>query len=438
LVLFFKKEHSSLSGYFARDCGVARTGLASQKIRQRNTGSSDMPTARLLAAATVAALLTSFPARAQSFTALYAFRSGDDGALPLGGLVYSQGFLYGTTNVGGSLRCSGTGCGTAFQVNATTGAERVLHRFLTGHGGVYVSGGLTQIGGTLYGTAENGGADSAGVVFQLDPSTHSTTVLDRLRAKRDGAYPMGGVVAASSLLYGTAFSGGATGQGTIFQVDPATGKASAVYSFKAFADGAKPLAGLAYHAGVLYGTTSAGGAAGCTQNGGCGTVFKFDLSTGTETVLHAFTGGADGSYPAASMMYRNGTLYGTTAGGGSTSCTNGCGTLFSMDPNSGTETVLHSFTNGADGGYPYAGVLYQNGMLYGTTLEGGGTNCGRCFGTVYGLNITTGTETVLYSFTGGTDGAYPEGPLTANAGVIYGTTTQGGVGSYGTVFAVKP
>jgi uncharacterized repeat protein (TIGR03803 family) len=398
-----------------------------------------MPPRIWIAAASVAALLTPFSVQAQTFRTLYAFNgSAGDGDTPNGGLAYSQGVLYGTTNVGGSLGCSGTGCGTSFQVNASTGAERVLHRFVLGHGGAYATGGLTQVGTTYYGTTEYGGMNSAGVVFQLDPSTRSTSVVYRFRGEPDGAYPIDGVITANGLLYGTTFSGGTAGEGAIFQLDPATGKETTIYSFTGHQDGASPLADVIYQAGALYGTTSVGGGGGCKQNGGCGTVFKFDLTARTETVLHAFTGGADGDYPVAALTYENGVLYGTTAGGGSKSCTHGCGTVFSVDPNSGAKTVLYSFTAGADGGYPYAGVLYQSGTLYGTTLEGGGANCGPCFGIVYGLNIATGTETVLYSFSGGSDGAYPEGALTANAGVIYGVTTQGGVGDTGTVFAVTP
>jgi uncharacterized repeat protein (TIGR03803 family) len=139
-------------------------------------------------------------------------------------------------------------------------------------------------------------------------------------------------------------------------------KFTTLYSFTGLADGAAPVAGLTYVGGALYGTTSAGGAIGQTLcPDGCGVVFKIDPTTGAETVVHAFTNVPDGAFPAAGLIYEGGLLYGTTPGGGTAKCpdsTEGCGTVFKLDPSTGVETVIYSFKNGGKvGGAPSAGLL---------------------------------------------------------------------------------
>lgn len=166
-------------------------------------------------------------------------------------------------------------------------------------------------------------------------------------------------------------------------------------------------------------------------------VFKVDKN-GNETVLYSFTGGADGGFPEAGLVLdAAGNLYGTTESGGDTSCgpPSGCGTVFKVDK-AGNETVLHAFAGGTDGSTPLAGLVRDAvGDLYGTTVSGGsgGTSCGGC-GTVFKVD-RSGTETVLYSFAGDPDGASPEGGLIQDGeGNLYGTTAGGGANFNGTVF----
>lgn len=165
-------------------------------------------------------------------------------------------------------------------------------------------------------------------------------------------------------------------------------------------------------------TPSAQAQAGC-EGYGCGTVFKLDKFS--ETVLYNFQGSPDGGSPLISgvVMDPSGTMYGTTEIGGTTGCGGfGCGTVYKLD-SSGTETVLYSFTGGTDGSNPYAGVVRDAaGNLYGTTAAGGAYN----FGTVFKVD-TNANETVLHSFAGGTDGGDPEaGLLLDETGTLYGTT----------------
>lgn len=172
-----------------------------------------------------------------------------------------------------------------------------------------------------------------------------------------------------------------------------------LYSFGAPPDGNYPHSDLIGTGGTFYGTTFAGGANYCGSSR-CGTVFSITTG-GAEKVLHSFGNGTDGFFPFAGLTSVDGTLYGTTGNGGAYNAGTG-GTVFSITTG-GTEKVLHSFGSGTDGSSPTADLIDVKGTLYGTTGAGGAYNAGTVF------SITTsGTEKVLYSFTGGADGDIPQ------------------------------
>ena len=247
-------------------------------------------------------------------------------------------------------------------------------------------------------------------------------------------------------LYGTSKSGGASNQGTVFQLAMgANGWIETVlYSFSGGADGGQPVAEVAIDAaGNLYGTTSAGGGGPC--NGGCGTVFELTPSSGnwTETALYTFSGSSDGSQPFAGLvMDASGNLYGTTESGGTTgpNCSAGCGVVFELTQESGswTQSVLYSFAGGNDGASPYDALTFDaKGNLYGTTYSGGSYDKGTVFEVSNSANGWT--EIVLRAFTGAGDGSSPIGGLVFDAtGNLYGTTFQGGAHGYGSVFKLLP
>jgi uncharacterized repeat protein (TIGR03803 family) len=234
-------------------------------------------------------------------------------------------------------------------------------------------------------------------------------------------------------LYGTNQIGGdlncwvvGPGCGTVFKVD-STGQYTVLHTFTG-TDGATPRASLILDpAGNLYGTTSDGGASGV------GTVFKLDAAGKNFRSLHSFTW-TDGAYPWYGMIWdkNGGNLYGTTNYGGAS----GNGTVFKLD-SAGQLTVLYSFTGGADGAYIFAPLIRDAaGNLYGTACLAGAYG----WGTIFKLD-SNGVFTVLYSFTGGADGAVPRGGLTRDAaGNLYGTTESGGsrtgYDGWGTVFKV--
>jgi len=311
---------------------------------------------------------------------VYSFNGGESGRDPHAGpLVGVDGTLYGTTVYGGGRchnRCFG---GTVFAI-ATPARERVLHSFKgIPNDGKNPRAGLIDVAGTLYGTTIRGGVSSCycGTVFKLTlPGVE--TVLHSFGGEPDGSDPDAGLLAVNGALYGTTFNGGTTDEGTVFAIAP-SGAESVLYSFKGGPeDGAYPTqADLVDVNGTLYGMTKWGG------TNDRGTLFSI-MTSGSERLLHSFGGPGDGLFPYGGLLDVNGTLYGTTSNGGSISCglryggIPGCGTVFKATT-SGAESVLHSFGAFGDGEYPYAGLVDVNGLLYGTTTAGGMKDAGTVF-----------------------------------------------------------
>lgn len=308
--------------------------------------------------------------------------------------------------------------------------ESVLYSFCSmpncADGGQPFGGLVLDEEGTLYGTTMGNG--SPATVFELAP-TGALTVLHTFAGSTDGAWPMAGLIRdGKGNLYGTTLYGGVYGAGTVYEVLK-TGKTyveKVLYSFTGGVDGMWPRAGVIRDAeGNLYGTTEYGGAFGA------GAVFEL-TPAGTETVLYSFTGGADGYMPIGGLVRDwEGNLFGTTAFGGPNvaSCysqNDGCGTVFKLTP-SGTLTTLYSFAGSPDGFAPLGSLVRDaKGNLYGTTFIGGANN----WGTVFEVFKTGKTyqEKVLYSFSNWTDGSDPwaGGLVLDESGNLYGTTTLGG------------
>jgi uncharacterized repeat protein (TIGR03803 family) len=324
------------------------------------------------------------PPNQTSYRVLHTFATTTDGHNPVAGVTIDPiGNLYGTTAFGGDTPCPGNGgCGTVFKVSRT-GVETVLYNFSGEAGGGYPDAGLVRdAAGNLYGTAAVGDTScnppyGCGVVFKLDTAGTETVLHSFEGQPDDGAEPAWGALTRDA-------------------------------------------------AGNLYGTTFSGGASNL------GTIFQVD-SAGTETVLYSFSPPPDGSNPNAGLLRSSsGDLYGTTTGGGGF----GNGTVFELDT-TGKETLLYSFGPTPDGAAPDSGTLVRDdsGNLYGTTQDGGAFG----YGTVFRLT-PAGKETVLYSFRGESDGAFPiAGVVRDSAGNLYGTTSAAGASQYyGTVFKLDP
>jgi len=399
----------------------------------------------LFAGAIACGLLLQVPAaHARSEKVVYAFCSQQDctdGYNPTSGLTEVNGLLYGMTFEGGTGACfGGPACGTVFVLDPKTGSETILHTFNGNNtDGYFPNGGVIAVKGLLYGTTTQGGVGSSGgTVFVLDPQTGTETLLHTFAAG-DGSMPEGGLLNVKDTLYGTtAFGAGSgcsgSGCGTVYAINRKTGKEIVLHTFTGGADGGVSFAGLIEVNGTLYGTTTQGGSNAACFNG-CGVVFAIDPRTGKETVVHTFAGGNDGSVPEARLLNVDGILYGTTSAGGA----NNSGTVFSLDLQTGSEAVLYSFCSQQychDGQGPGASLIDVDGILYGTTSAGGADDRG----TVFAVDAASGAETVLYSFGSrfnGVDGTIPLSGLLAKGKWLYGTTLQGGTHADGVVFAVK-
>lgn len=318
-----------------------------------------------------------------------------------------------------------------------------------------IADGLNPIGGlvrdnagTLYGTTYFGGTYTNGVVFKLTKSGAESTLFN-FNGGSEGGFPNSNLILDSAgNLYGPADQG-VNGGGVLFKLSQ-KGKEKVLYNFGGCIclRPRGPEGGLLMDAaGNLYGATVLGGVNGqgpeCSLYG-CGTIFKFDTS-GKREVLYAFKGGADGAYPSGPLLQdAEGNFYGTAQNGGDLSCPEfpslGCGTVFKLAKD-GTFTVLYTFTGGPDGAGPQPGLIMDSaGNLYGAANVGGNSFCPYGCGTLYKLS-QNGTFTVLYTFLDGTDGdgAYPNGSLVRDPkGNLYGTTQGGTANSLdGTVFKLN-
>jgi uncharacterized repeat protein (TIGR03803 family) len=366
---------------------------------------------------------------AQTLTTVYSFCSQSyctDGAYPLGRLVQAtDGNFYGTT-FGGDANV-----GTVYKLTPG-GALTVLHTFTGAFDGSQPYAGVIQArDGNFYGVDSFGGEGplgqyyDCGAVFKVAPNGTTTSLHVFVGyPSPDGCNPWPTMVQASDgNFYGTTYGGGTSNVGAVFRITPG-GSVTTLHSFTGQSDGAYPIGGLVQASdGNLYGTTTASGA------GREGTVFKITLG-GTLTTVHSFNGtGTDGASPSGGLVQASdGNFYGTTTDGGSFAE----GTVFKMTP-SGTLTTVHSF-NATDGRFPY-GTLVQgsDGDFYGTTYQGGGATD---YGTVFAIT-PSGTLTTLHVFTGA-DGLYPyAGLIQATNGNFYGTTKQGGTNNDGTVFRLQ-
>ena len=397
------------------------------------------------------------PAHAQTLTGLYSFQGSPDGETPYGGVIAdSTGAFYGSTSAGGKNSCGSNGCGTVYKL--VGGKESWVYSFKgypnDGETPGYISL-VTDGKGNFYGTTAYGGngpcklngiAVGCGTIFSITSAGVETVLYNFQWGPSDGAGPNSPLIldTATGVLYGTTEGGGnlvescmeGAGCGTIFSFTISSKKEKVLYKFctnlTTCPDGAGPSGVLAHDTSSIYGTTIAGGA-----HLPGGTVYKFAVAAGKETVLYNFcsaTNCSDGEGPMGGLAINAKTamLYGTTLTGGTGACgqeTTGGGTLFQVTTSGNSFAVLHNFqTIATDGCNPWGTVTMDTaGNLYGTTYLGGSGVVP--LGTVYEYSAS-GQETVLYNFDAidGTGGE-PLDTLLFAKGSLYGTTAGGGTGS---------
>jgi len=353
-----------------------------------------------------------------------------DGVKPLAALLETrEGVLYGTTYDGGVVAPHSIGFGTIFKLNKDGTDYGIVHRFdLIGGDGGSPNAVTEGRDGVLYGTAVRGGSRSgypgAGIIFKVNKDGSDYSVLRSFQFDDEaGSNPESTVVEGSDgALYGTT-------PGRVFRINRDGSDFSVLHTFAGGTnDGTWPAAELVEAGnGALYGTTTSGG------NSNLGTIFRLNKDGSGYAVLRSFSG-LDGAVPRAALLVVGGdTLYGTTVSGGVSSN----GVVFRMDLDGGSYVVLHSFAEGGqDGAYPRAGLLRgSDGVLYGTTSSGGGTNRG----TVFRLHPDGTGYAVLHSFPGNSvQGWNPSVSLVEGPdGWLYGTTSNGGDANYGTIFRLN-
>jgi len=377
-------------------------------------------------------LLAAMASPAQTLTTILNFNLRDGADPPAAPIQATDGYLYGTTNGGAS-----TGYGTVFKMS-TEGTLTTLYVFCSQPGcadGAEPDAGLVQgVDGNLYGTTLSGGANFEGAVFKITPGGTLTTLYSFCSlACADGYEPEAALVqGADGNFYGTTSEGGAGGQGTVFKITPG-GALTTLYSFCSESnctDGAQPLSGLIEGTdGSFYGTTYSGGA------NNYGTIYRITPS-GALTILHSFNL-TDGAYPWAGLVHAtNGSFYGTTVDGGQ----NGTGTVFRITP-AGELTTIYSFCSQGgecpDGTLPRAALIQAtDGSLYGTTWGGGSNDKGTAFR--IDLNGALRTLHRFCSLPNCADGSQIVAGLVQDTdGNLYGTTWSGGAYGAGTIFSLS-
>jgi uncharacterized repeat protein (TIGR03803 family) len=395
-----------------------------------------------------------------SFMNLYSFGSSPNGQSPEAPLVLgSDGNFYGTTYDGGT-----DGDGTVFRISPS-GSYTSLYSFAgPPNDGLTTQAGLVQgSDGNFYGTTEYGGTfcpwigpcdswpcySGCGTVFRIGTNGNETVLYSFGSFVLDGTRPQGGLVQGSDgNFYGTTYSGGTAGRGTVFRISP-TGIYTTLYSFGSYVlDGWNPQAGLVQGSdGNFYGTTAGGGTYAY------GTVFKLDVGLGpintnctfsinqTNAVFNAAGGSASVSVTApngcAWTALSNDSFITITAGSTRTGTLAIAGQMLTVTQSASPETILHSFGNSPiDGVSPSVGLVQgSDGNFYGTIWQGETDD----YGTVFRIS-PSGSYTILYYFgSQPNDGVYPEAGLVQGSdGNFYGTTYDGGTDGDGTVFRISP
>lgn len=352
----------------------------------------------------------------QFFPSAY-ISTNSDGGNSRAGFVLAGRTLYGTAAAGGT-----NGYGTVFALNTDGSGFTDLSQL---GGAVGPWAGMVLSGTTLYGITSgfysvgNGSYSGSGssALFAINTDGTGFTNISSVPSSQ------GNLVLSSNTLYGTTQSGGSDYLGTVFAVNTDGTGATNLYTFNSFPLGVgfSPVGGLVLSSNVLYGTTESGG------NYYRGTIYAINTDGTGYTNLFGFNG-TNGSLPVASLVLAGNRLYGTTW----QDITRDFGTIFAINTDGTGFTNLYMF-GGSDGMWPEANLMLCGNTLYGTTTAGGSGG----YGTVFSINTDGTGFTTLYNFSGGNDGATPFDGLLLSDNTLYGTTSSGGSGGNGTVFALS-
>jgi uncharacterized repeat protein (TIGR03803 family) len=397
--------------------------------------------------ATFAAILTVFSAvgwaSAASFSSLYKFPGGAGGYKPSGNLILINGWLYGTTQLGGDYDG-----GTIYKFNPATKQLVILYSFsslsnpspLNFYDGCYPQGGVSYPGkgSQVFGTASECGNKAYGTAFVFDFSSNTLTPLHRFNWDGDGLFPgPAPIFGPGNQLYDVT-TGGPYRGATLFSLGR-DGSFVTLHLYSEFAShpGAAPTLGS--HS-ILFGSTeNDGDFVNCFS--GCGTLYAYDLKNASYTTVYTFHDKSDGGYPSYKLISDgNGNLYGGTSDSGKKG-----GVIFKIsDGSSGpqTPTVVYTFGGNGDGRSLDAELTLDpaTGTFVGVSDSSFLLGKHKNAGAVFRFDPTTKIFTVLHAFpTVGNSGRGPQGALLPDgAGNFFGVTTYGGPADFGTIYKITP
>ena len=357
------------------------------------------------------------PGWAAKLKTIHSFTASDAPRQKTAFLLYKN-LLYGVSETGGGAY------GSIFSADPVTGQVTTLYAFDSGADGAYPRTSLIDVDGVLWRATVGGGGQGAGTIFNFDPVTAKESVAYAFLNPSEQNSPYGSLLYKNGIFYGVATDSNTSNNGSVFSFNVKKATLKTLHNFTSLTDGSALTSGLSELNGVLYGTTQFGG----TSNGG--TIYGVNAKSGSENVLTNFPANQNQYGPYIGLTYVNGIFYGTTIEDGSASG----GTLFKFDPATNAYTLLYTFGVGQDAASPGGKLIYQDGVLYGTSFYGGAAGGG----TIFSYNPSTGVEAVLYSFTGAGDGSTPIAGLTYYKRGFYGTTFSGGASNYGTIFRFSP
>jgi len=387
----------------------------------------------LLALVASLGLLMSARLMAQTFTPLYTFLGGSDGAAPEAALILSGNTLYGTAADGGNANFQNAGGGTIFAVQTDGLGFTNVYTFTlpvngTNSDGANPAGSLVLSGNTLYGTTQDGGSIGFGTVYRVNTDGLDFTNLYTFTNGTDGYEPIGGLSLSGNTLYGVV-NGGTTRRGSVFAIQTDGTGFTNLYYLTAGQFPVNP-AGLILSGGTLYGTTFS------YPNS---TIFKVNTDgSGFTNICNVFNGGSYGSRVIASLILSGNTLYGTAEYGGTST---GYGSVFAVNTDGSGFTNLYIFpTDGGYNGFGYytnsegvypTGLTLSSNTLYVTTYEGGALG----YGVVFAVTTNGTSFTNLFNFDYTPNGTFMSADPLVSGRFLYGTAPDGGLDDNGSVFS---
>lgn len=333
------------------------------------------------------------------------------------------GKLIGTTIEGGTY-----GLGVIYEYDFINDIYTKKINLQNSIGSSPISGMIIASDGSLYGTTYRGGMYNYGVIYQYDYTSNIVSVLHEFDGTNDGGNSFGELTEISqNSFYGTNSAGGLNNEGVLYEFNVSTKTLTVKVDFERTTSGFHSRVGLTLASNnKLYGVNYWGG----INNDG--TIFEYDYINDLFDVKHHFKNSSGANSRSKLYELLNGLLYGTTYNGG----TNDDGVIFQYDINTEIYQAKIKLDNNTGSSLESSLIKHSNGLIYGVTYSGG-TN-GK--GVVFEYNIESNTYLVKTNLNTIKEGAYPSNSslVQYNNGMLYGTASLGGSNESGVLFELNP